>query len=165
MNSLLIIFLIISFDQFSKYLIKTFLLHYQQVDIIGSFLRFTFVENKGIAFGIDTSDYHMLITLITIIGISILIYYYNYNLKDPLVEKIPLCFIIGGAIGNAIDRVFVLIPSMGYKGVVDFIDIGINSYRWYIFNIADTSITIGIILYFILEYKYNKKLNDSSGNI
>ena len=54
---------------------------------------------------------------------------------------------------------------MGYEGVVDFIDIGINSYRWYIFNIADTSITIGIILYFILEYKYNKKLNDSSGNI
>tara|TARA_Y100000590_G_scaffold464971_1_gene635832 strand:- start:911 stop:1408 length:498 start_codon:yes stop_codon:yes gene_type:complete len=165
LNPSLIIFSIIFFDQFSKYLIKTLFLQYQQIDILGSFLRFTYVENKGIAFGIDTSNYHLLITLITIFGISILIYYYNYNLKDPVVEKIPLCFIIGGAIGNAIDRVFVLIPSMGYGGVVDFIDIGINSYRWYIFNVADTAITIGIILYFILEYKYNQKLNDSSGNI
>ena len=165
MNPLLIIFLIIFFDQLSKFLIKTFFLKYQQIDILGSFLRFTYIENKGIAFGIDTSNYHMFITLITIIGISILIYYYIYNLKDPLVERIPLCCIIGGAIGNAIDRVLVLIPNMEYEGVIDFIDIGVNSYRWYIFNLADTFITIGIILYFVLEYKYNKKINDSPGNI
>ena len=73
---------------------------------------------------------------------------------------LSLALIIGGAIGNAIDRILVLIPNSGYNGVVDFIDLGINDLRWYIFNIADTSITIGAILYILTQYKYNKKKND-----
>ena len=52
-----------------------------------------------------------------------------------------MSFVIGGALGNSIDRLLVLIPSTDYRGVIDFIDIGINHYRWYIFNIADASIT------------------------
>jgi len=78
---------------------------------------------------------------------------------------LSLTFIIGGAIGNAIDRILVLIPNSGYNGVVDFIDLGINELRWYIFNIADTSITIGAILYVLAQYKYNKKNNDISRDI
>jgi len=165
LNPLFIIFFVTISDQISKYLIKLFLHKYQQVDVIGSYLRFSYVENKGIAFGIDTSEYHIFITLLTIIGICILIYYYIYKIKNVLVEKIPLSFIIGGAIGNAIDRILVLIPSMNYNGVIDFIDIGIYHYRWYIFNLADTSITIGIILYFIMNYKHSNKSYDTSGNI
>ncbi len=75
---------------------------------------------------------------------------------------LSLALIIGGAIGNAIDRILVLIPNSGYNGVVDFIDLGINDLRWYIFNIADTSITIGAILYILTQYMYNKKNNVTS---
>ena len=57
-----------------------------------------------------------------------------------------MSFVIGGAIGNSIDRLLVLIPSTDYRGVIDFIDIGINHHRWYIFNIADASITIGLLI-------------------
>ena len=135
-------------------------------------MKFTYIENSGIAFGIDTSQYHIYITVLTIIAI-LLIIYYSINLPDEnLYEKLPLSFIIAGAIGNAIDRILVLIPCANYQGVVDFIDmpnmlyyIGImNNPRWFIFNIADTSITIGIILYFISQYKFVKS-DESSRNI
>ena len=59
-----------------------------------------------------------------------------------------LAFILGGAIGNLIDRLSVLYVKE-YKGVIDFIDIGTSSYRWYTFNIADTAVTIGMTLYIL----------------
>ena len=137
-----------------------FLPYYSSIDIIGSYLRFTFIENSGIAFGIDTSDFHLYVTILTILAISVLFYHY-INIKFYKKHEIlSLTLIIGGAIGNAIDRVLVLIPNSGYNGVVDFIDFGINDLRWYIFNIADTSITIGAILYILTQYQYNKKKND-----
>ena len=167
----LIIF-IVSLDQLSKFLIKYFLSSSGSINIIGSFLKFTYIENSGIAFGIDTSQYHIYITVLTIIAILLIIYYYINLTAENFYEQIPLSFIIAGAIGNAIDRVLVLIPCANYRGVVDFIDmpnvlyyIGImNNPRWFIFNIADTSITIGIILYFISQYKFVKS-DESSRNI
>ena len=167
----LIIF-IVSLDQLSKFLIKYFLSSSGSINIIGSFLKFTYIENSGIAFGIDTSQYHIHITVLTIIAILLIIYYYINLTAENFYEQIPLSFIIAGAIGNAIDRVLVLIPCANYRGVVDFIDmpnilyyIGIMSNpRWFIFNIADTSITIGIVLYFISQYKFVKS-DESSRNI
>ena len=173
MNFLLLIICIVSLDQLSKFLIKHFLSPYDQINIIGNFLKFTYIENSGIAFGIDTSEYHIYITVLTLIAILLLIYYY-INLKDEnYYEKTPLSFIIGGAIGNVIDRILMLIPYSNYRGVVDFIDmpnflyyIGImNNSRWFIFNIADCSITIGIVLYFISQYKFVKRYDGSSRNI
>ena len=94
-----------------------------------------------------------------------LFYYYIHIDSDRIDESLSLSLIIGGAIGNAIDRVLVLIPNSGYNGVVDFIDVGIDQFRWYVFNIADTSITIGAILYFLAQYKYNKRNNVISRDI
>ena len=172
MNYFPLIIFIVSLDQLSKFLIKYFLSSSGSINIIGSFLKFTYIENSGIAFGIDTSQYHIYITVFTIIAILLIIYYYINLTAENLYEQIPLSFIIAGAIGNAIDRVLVLIPCANYRGVVDFIDmpnvlyyIGImNNPRWFIFNIADTSITIGIILYFISQYKFVKS-DESSRNI
>ena len=169
---LLLIFSIVFLDQLSKILIKYFLFPYEKIDIIGSFLRFTYIENSGIAFGINTSEYHIYITILTIIAILIFIYYFINLKNENYYEKVGLSFIIGGAIGNAIDRFLVLIPSSNYTGVVDFIDmpnllyyIGIASNpRWFIFNIADTSITIGVVIYFISQYKIVRS-DESSRNI
>ena len=163
MKSYLLIICVICVDQISKILIKLNLTKYHTISILGDFLKFTYVENEGIAFGIDTSGFHLLIVCLTILAIFGLLYYrYTICLEY---EKLPLLFIIGGAIGNAIDRILVLIPSLGYKGVIDFIDIGIGSYRWFIFNMADTFITCGAILYFILNYNFNKKNNAISRDI
>jgi len=156
---------VVFLDQISKILVKIFIPYYSSIEIIGDYLRFTFIENRGIAFGIDTGDFHIYITVLTIIAISILFYHYIRIESERKFESLALSLIIGGAIGNAIDRVLVLIPNSGYNGVVDFIDVGINNLRWYVFNIADTSITIGAILYILAQYKYNKKNNVISRDI
>ena len=71
-------------------------------------------------------------------------------------ENLPMNLILGGAIGNLIDRTLMCIPSSGYGGVVDFIDIGFGYYRWFTFNIADVAITFGIILYLLLPLLKDK---------
>ena len=59
--------------------------------------------------------------------------------------------IVGGAIGNLIDRILVQIPESNYRGVVDFIDIGTLTFRWYTFNIADSFVCIGMFWYLLLS--------------
>ena len=63
---------VVFLDQISKILVKIFIPYYSSIEIIGDYLRFTFIENRGIAFGIDTGDFHIYITVLTIIAISIL---------------------------------------------------------------------------------------------
>jgi signal peptidase II len=143
-------------DQVSKIFIKQYWikndLFYGSLNIFGDYVRFIFVENPGIAFGIDTSRYHFYITLLTILAIIFLSYYlYKLVVKNSY-ESLSWSFILGGAIGNCIDRILVLIPSYNYSGVIDFIDIGLNQYRWYTFNLADTSITLGLIIYIYQTY-------------
>ena len=102
--SLLIGFVIL-FDQITKYLVKKFIPYYDSISIVGDYIRFTFIENSGIAFGIDTSDFHIYITILTVFAIIILFFYYfDIKSKEPLLI-FPLSLIIGGAIGNAIDRI------------------------------------------------------------
>ena len=129
---------------------------YSHINILGNYIRFTFLENPGIAFGIDTSRYHLLVTFLTIVTILFLFKYFFKILNENSFEILPLSLILGGAIGNAIDRVLVLFPSLNYNGVVDFIDIGINNYRWYIFNFADLFITMGLVIYLYQSIKFNK---------
>ncbi len=115
-------------------------------DIIGNFFRITFVENPGVAFGISVGKYLPIITVLSFFAIG-LVSYYLYIERDKRLElRLGLALILGGAIGNMIDRVLMFIIPGKYTGVVDFIDIGINQHRWYIFNVADASVTIGITL-------------------
>ena len=83
-------------------------------------------------------------------------------------ESLSLSLILGGALGNLLDRAFTLFQIAGYKGVIDFIDIGLkneSAWRWYIFNIADMSVSIGICLYLLCSYLYsnsNEKIIDEN---
>ena len=155
-----IILLVVFVDQITKISVKNYWLTNKftidKINIFGDFLRVTFIENPGIAFGIDTSRYHFYITLLTFLIIFILFYHFISLLKVNDKETLPMSFVIGGALGNSIDRLLVLIPGTDYRGVIDFIDIGFNSYRWYIFNIADASITVGL---FILLYQTFQRKN------
>ena len=142
---------VVFFDQISKILIKQYFIDhgliYSSTKILGDFLRFTFIENPGIAFGIDTSKYHIYITIATILAIIFICFQLKFSINTRNPDSYPLAFILGGAIGNCIDRILVFFPIFNYNGVIDFIDLGINNYRWYIFNIADLSISIGLFLF------------------
>lgn len=142
--------LVFILDQWSKYWVKTNLELYEPLNIIGHYLRFTFCENSGMAFGIQLGQYVHLLTLISIIFTFYIIYFLYQNINNTLLIKLSIAFILGCALGNIYDRVFMFLDPENVGGVVDFIDVGISmSTRWYIFNIADSAITVGIILYVI----------------
>ena len=113
---------------------------YQSIEIIPHLLNFTYIRNEGIAFGINFAG-----SKVIFIVFPILITFYLFSLLkdkefDKLFYQISLLLIIGGAIGNIIDRIF-----RGY--VIDFIDFHINNVHWYVFNIADSSVTIGLLFF------------------
>ena len=155
----IIILLVVFLDQLTKISVKSYWLknHFtiDKINLIGNYFRITFIENPGIAFGIDTSKYHSFITILTFTIIIVLFYHLINLIKISDKEAFPMSFVIGGALGNSIDRLLVLIPSADYRGVIDFIDVGINQYRWYIFNIADASITIGLLI--IIYQSFQRK--------
>jgi signal peptidase II len=117
---------------------------------VTSFLNLNLIFNKGIAFGVfaveDSFYYNLITIIIIIISLAVLI----MALKTNGAEKYCFSMIFGGAIGNIYDRLY-------YSAVVDFIDVHINNIHWFIFNFADTFITIGVILLIILEI-FKKKI-------
>ena len=156
-------FIVIFLDQLSKIWIKNNYSLYESQNILGDFLRFTYVENPGLAFGIRLGNLKLLVTIVSIFIASYLVFLL-YNSKELVyIEKLSLSLILGGAIGNLIDRIMVYIPNSGYDGVVDFIDAGLLHHRWYIFNIADSAITVGIILYLVYSIFFEDKsiINDA----
>ena len=132
-------FLII-IDQISKYLAVLYKASLYPPLEIFSWFHLVYVENTGISFGIlskfNISFYLGLVSFL----ISLYIIYLLKNSKKRI-EKISLSLILGGAIGNGIDRVI-------REYVIDFVDISLINFHWPAFNIADSSITIGGILYF-----------------
>ena len=173
MRVLFITIFIVLVDQISKLYIKGFTISslgiyhdgmtlYSTETIIDGFLHLTFIENPGMAFGIDIGA-KFFFSFFTILA-SIGIFYYLYISRNTdLVYRMGLAFILGGSIGNLIDRVFYgyfydYAPLM-YGKVVDFIDVSFGSYHWFIFNIADSSVTIGIIILFLHSFIFSKNKN------
>ena len=140
-TSLLIIFLVV-LDQISKILISSYLSLGESLNLL-PFLNFTLIHNTGIAFSIFDEGGHISRWLLVIAVSGILAYLlflmYKKTLKHQL-ELISLIFIISGGLGNLVDRVF-----LGY--VVDFIHVFYRDYSFYVFNLADSYITVGIVLY------------------
>ena len=153
--------LIVLIDQISKILISFFIDPGYPKHIISSFLRFTYITNDGIAFGLNPFGNTMLLFFLSMVACFFIIKILFDSQNDSYFIQFSLCLIIGGAIGNLIDRFFTSFKIMNYSGVIDFIDIGFNGYRFYVFNFADSFITIGIILY-IASFLFNKKNNAKS---
>lgn len=137
-------FIVVIADQVSKYFAIEKLKGSMPYVIIPEFLKFTYVENYGAAFGIlkNKKIFFIITTLIIIIAVSIFLIKYYHKLNIFMI--IGLGLLLGGAIGNLIDRI-----RFGY--VVDFISVRLfNSYDFPVFNIADISIVCGTILIMIL---------------
>lgn len=144
--------LLVVIDQISKILILNNTQLNDSIEIIKNFFYITYTHNTGAAFSILLGKRIFLI-LITIIVLVILFNYIKKNKITRKIELISLSLVVGGSLGNLIDRII-----RGY--VIDFIDIKIFGYDFPIFNIADSFITIGVIL-LILTLNRKEKKNES----
>ena len=115
------------------------------------FLNISLIWNEGIAFGLfsfdDTKLYNIL-TLLILIIILVIVFMIN---KSVGLKKLALLMILGGALGNFFDRII-------YKAVPDFIDFHIGNFHWFIFNVSDIFITIGVVLMIIIEITHKSEL-------
>ncbi len=106
--------------------------------IAGDYLRFTLAFNKGMAFGLTFGDWSRWILIgFTLITLGLIVHLYRQTPEHQKIQTFALALITGGAIGNLIDRL------MSAQGVIDFIDIGIGTQRFWIFNVADSGVSIG----------------------
>ncbi|SES65782.1 signal peptidase II [Natronincola peptidivorans] len=137
-------FIVLALDQISKILVLKYLKNIGEFPVIKNFLHFTYVENRGAAFGILQHQKWFFITM-TILIVGFIIIYFRKERGYPKPMMIALSLIVGGAIGNFIDRVV-------HGFVVDFIDFRI----WPVFNIADSAIVIGQVLVVYVIIKYDK---------
>ena len=152
-NSFLVIFIFL-LDRISKiyviYLDKKF---FGSEIYSSKFLNIELYWNTGIAFGLFSFSENYLYNLLTfVIVIVIMIIIFMIVISKDF-KKYPLLMILGGALGNLVDRIF-------FKAVPDFIDFHIQNLHWFIFNVADIFISVGIIFMILLEIIANNKNNE-----
>ena len=156
MKKIIIILIIFFFDRLTKlYLIN---LQASGTDIdfyIFPFLNFYLIWNTGIVFGLESMEtniyYHILTTIIVFVNLG-LIYFF---LKSKGIYVYLLATIIGGSLGNLFDRIY-------YYAVPDFIDLHLGNYHWFIFNVADIFITVGIIGLILIELLRKEKISKNA---
>jgi len=155
MKKIIIILLIFCFDRATKfYLIN---LQYSGIDIdfyIYPFLNFYLVWNTGIGFGIASLEadfiYHILTVIIAAINLILII----ILIKSKGIYEYLIAIVLGGSLGNLFDRLY-------YFAVPDFIDVHIGNFHWFIFNIADIFITLGIIGLITKELIKKKRISSN----
>ena len=132
-------------DQFTKWIIKSNFDLYQTKPVIENFFHITYVTNDGMAFGLSMPGGRSILLLLSVL-LTILIFWYLWSERyNHIIIRISLALILGGALGNIFDRAL-------YGSVVDFLDFMIGDFRWYIFNIADSSVTSGMILFMYYSF-------------
>jgi len=166
-------------DQISKFYVKGISIPFlnlnfsgmslgESISVIGDFFRITFTENPGMAFGFDPgSDFKLFISIFSLVAsVGLLVYLFTVRNKS-LSLKIAIALILGGAVGNVIDRMFYGLiydyAPMFYGKVVDFFDFDFFNFsifgrsydRWPIFNIADAAVSVGVLI-LLFFYKHHE---------
>ncbi len=133
---LIITFIVVVIDQITKNIIRNSFNLFETRNIIGDYLRFTYVRNPNIIWGINIGGPKISLILTSIAFIFVI---YLFIKSKEMLFLIALSLILGGAIGNIIDRIL-------FREVTDFIDMGIKGYRWATYNIADAAVSIGLLI-------------------
>ena len=155
MKKLFIILLLFSIDRFSKFYLINLQSKGTDIDFyIYPFLNIYLVWNTGIGFGLASLEaditYHILTGVIAIINIVLIV----YLIKAKGIHEYLIAIILGGSLGNLFDRLY-------YFAVPDFIDFHLGNFHWFIFNIADIFITIGIIGLILTELIKKEKISSN----
>ena len=141
------VFLIFAIDRVSKSII----LHLSNITgefqmTLTSYLNLSLIWNRGIAFGFFSFETNLYYNLISFLIGAIILLIIIISKKTKGIEKISFLMIIGGALGNLFDRFY-------YKSVIDFIDFSFQNFHWFIFNVSDIFISLGVIILILLEFK------------
>ena len=124
-------------DQISKTVVRNTMSLYESIPVIPEFFHLTYVTNDGMAFGINFPFGIYVFSAISIIFTGFL-FWYLWSIKDDeIIVRTGVALILAGAIGNLIDRIFL-------GEVVDFLDFMIGDFHWYVFNLADSCVTVGL---------------------
>ena len=149
-----IIFSIFIIDRISKIYVINFDIKNSSTDLYTSkFLNINLIWNEGIAFGLFSFNENNLYNLLTVIILIIILVILKMIIKSQGIKKYGLLMIFGGALGNLFDRLF-------YKAVPDFIDFHVEEFHWFVFNVADIFITIGVIIMILFELILNNQKNN-----
>lgn len=129
-----------------QWVVSSLTLHYPQ-PVVGDILRLTYTHNPGAAFGINIGEHSRLFFLgLSLVALTALGWMYSSTPRADLLRLGALALVCGGALGNILDR-------LRYDaGVVDFIDVGLGSHRFWIFNVADSAVSVGAVLLLISFY-------------
>ena len=153
---LILISFIFFLDRISKASVLNFFENTQlQELIIFNFLSIYLIWNEGIAFGLLNFDDKLIYNLITLVILVISIIIFVFALKNQDHTGYFFSIIFGGSLGNLYDRIY-------FSAVPDFIDLHINNYHWFIFNVADIFITIGVICLIFDELFIDKKNDEKN---
>lgn len=174
-------FIVVIIDQITKLLVKGISIPFLNINlkgmeygssiaVIGDIFKFTFVENPGMAFGINVGGYaKLLLSLFSLVAsIAIVVYIYKSR-EQKLLFRLSLALILGGAVGNLIDRFFYGViydyAPLFYGKVVDFLHFNALGFTIFgktfdsfpIFNVADSAVTIGVFILLIFHKSFEPK--------
>ena len=137
-------------DQISKAIVVRTMSLYESIPIIQDFFHFTYITNDGMAFGIDFPFGYFIFSAVSVL-LTVFLFFYLWSVKNhSIVIRLGLAMIIAGAIGNSIDRLLL-------GEVIDFLDFMIGDFSLYIFNLADSYVTVGMVLILIDSIILEKK--------
>lgn len=135
-------------DQISKIAVSRLMYRGQSIPVIPQFASITFVKNPNAAFGIPVGS-PVIMMVLTSLATALLIFYFAKLKEKGSLLYVGLALIIGGAIGNLVDR-------FRMRQVIDFIELGFRQFKWPVFNIADSCVTIGITV-ILFSWIFGKK--------
>lgn len=130
---------VVALDMWTKRLATAYLEGRPPVDILGEFVRLTYTRNSGVAFGLGAGvpfPYY----IFSMAAVAVILYLFARRRAGGLRRQIALSLVLGGAVGNLIDR-------LASGEVVDFIELGYGHWHWPVFNVADSAVTIGVTLF------------------
>ncbi len=147
--NLIIVFFIFALDRLSKLIVINLDKKNFSEEIFSSrFLDIQLTWNDGIAFGLLSFERENLYNVLTLIILVVILIIFIILIKSQGFKKFSYSMILGGAIGNVLDRLL-------YRSVPDFIDFHIGNFHWFIFNVADIFITMGVIFLILIEFTDN----------
>ncbi len=138
MRGLWISGVVLFLDQVSKRMVMESMYRGESIPVLGSFFRLTYIQNPGAVFGLRLGGNaaHLIFAGLALIMVAVMWFRLP---PDERLASAGLALVLGGAVGNVVDRI-------RFGAVVDFLDFGFGSLRWWVFNVADASVTVGAVL-------------------
>lgn len=159
--ALLVGAVVVTLDLATKWWVVNHMALYETIPVFRDVVRLTYTHNPGAAFGINIGEHSRLFFLVlSIVALGVLAAIYRGTPATDRLRLLAVSLVGAGAIGNIIDRLRF------ERGVVDFMDIGIGAHRWWVFNVADSAVTVGAILLltsFVLEERRERRAAQRAG--